>query len=134
MEVYFLQGVLQLILERLRMLCKLDSAAFGQLSGKGADRKGTASRQAETWDTADKALKTLMPTHKGSRSNRSPCMLLNSSILKRDTLFCFGHSVKSTVPLFSSLRFQSSQLEVLNYPNHTEVIVCCCCFLNQSFR
>lgn len=62
LEVYFLQGVLQLILERLRMLCKLDSAAFGQLSGKGAGRKGTASRQAEVWDIADKALKTLMPT------------------------------------------------------------------------
>lgn len=41
LKFHFLHGVLQLILAKLRMLCKLDSTAFGQLSGKGEGRKGT---------------------------------------------------------------------------------------------
>lgn len=42
LKICFLHGVLQLILKMLKMLCKLDSAAFGQLSGKWEGRKGTA--------------------------------------------------------------------------------------------
>lgn len=41
-KICFLHGVLLLTLEMLRVLWKLDSAAFGQLSGKGEGRKGTA--------------------------------------------------------------------------------------------
>lgn len=38
------------------MLCKLDSAAFGQLSGKGQVEKAQLLRRLRFGDTADKVL------------------------------------------------------------------------------
>lgn len=42
LKICFLHGGLLLSLEMLKMLCKLDSSAFGQLSGKGGGGEGTA--------------------------------------------------------------------------------------------
>lgn len=88
LKICFLHAMKALLwsLEMLRLLCKLDSSAFGQLSGKGGGRKGTALGSLRAGIQQIKPSDSC-PKHKGPGSNRLLYMLHQIVLFSREHFF-----------------------------------------------